>query len=197
MSYGFQVLNSAGEVVIDDTSPVYHLGATATLSPTGTAGSYNTFDISSYVGGTNLVFFNLPVGALVSRLGSTLFSGLSSLSIRQAVLASSLTPLTSGFGMQVFDASGNLTFQAADDLIPITAGYSLPTSSAGVGTQGEAWFSIPTPAFYFDGSVNPGYRLAEGISRTATSSIQFVGTVIGPGIGATTSAYDLLVIGAN
>ena len=200
MTFGFFVNNANGERVIDDESPLFHVTQDVTINYTsGSAGQYS-FDLSSYVDGNSLIFVNVPSGDFLVTYLTTFYFPNSTMQIRKCVLADALTKASSGFGMQVLDASGNLTWRADKSILAVTDPYTLPGSTFGTGTLttgGEDWFCIPNTRIYYQPN-GPSYlQIAEGFQRPDATTIKGKSISVSTGPILSTSPQDLLIVGAK
>jgi hypothetical protein len=124
MAVGLEVYNDAGALVIDSNSPNYSLLASGTAS-SGTAVSFTSTTVRPLV----FVRFNTPnrfvrISALSNNSvtfqtydlqeGTGNFANPVAGSTEYKVfgIASTLTPSSPGFGLNVFDAAGNLIFDS-------------------------------------------------------------------------------------
>lgn len=152
MSFGFRALNDFGEVVVDETSPVYAISSVGTLSGATTSFNSPTFGpLFSYTIPPNdeLIFFRLPsVGNMVYRAPSNLagqngwLSNLQNLQFFRARRVSAFSGTPSGFGMVIRDASGNITYRADQDTAAINEGIELPFTTQTFSSSFE-WYCIP------------------------------------------------------
>lgn len=131
MTYGIRITNANGEIVIDDQYPVLTIGQEVTLTgtpnTTGEAGLYNYPNF--YSGLTNIAFVQLGVGDFVLRGPSTtVVSNRPSLNVRKVLLASD-KPVSSGFGLAVYNAQGDLCYDAGSDLVSVRDLLALPDFS--------------------------------------------------------------------
>lgn len=134
MSYGIEIYNSNGNIVIDSNYPCLQLFNGQVLNGTYD-NSFGFYRYNVYKG--NLIFFNLNVGQWVGIDGNgVMCSNFPTLKIREVLLEGSLDvdPLYS-YGIQVYDSNGNVTYSGGSevevikDVIKIPGGYAV-TSGA-------------------------------------------------------------------
>lgn len=179
MSYGFLAENDNGEVVIDDTLPIYALvNETSVSGTTSTDHSYYEYDPCA---GSTPLFYELPVGSfLLVGEGGKIVSDQSSLNVREAQDISTQTSL-GGYGMEVYDASGNLVFSSGYDMVPIDDKY-VGSQDFDAGTQTNItasgdWVHISSAKLFevveFRSGVPNVFRLlAAGLFRNSTTEYE-------------------------
>lgn len=152
MTYGFKVYNSNSEVVLDETSPVYVVEKRETLAGASTGLTDGNGDpIYKWTLPTTneLMFFKLPavVDAFFGRGARNLigihgwWSTLSSVDIIRLREVSSKADGT-GYGVNVFDSSGDLTYTANEETFVIGDILSLSFDQTAQPNTDE-WFCIP------------------------------------------------------
>jgi hypothetical protein len=214
MSYGFQLLNNAGQVLANDTDYNYALVASGTCNVTSTSASTQV-SFSNSTGEQPLIFIrNASTKYLAKQsVGATYFSvymfelnvnGYRSVTTGsfeyRVYLPMKALPTTvpSGdeYGIHIFDASGQKTFDSTKSypLITGVANLALPgdTSEASVtlpaGTVSNPWIDISNLPTYYVGLgyilstyilTYRGMRVANGKLETAACQL-FIGS--GPGV---------------
>jgi hypothetical protein len=117
MSYGIEVKNENGEVIIDDTFQSYLLSDTTTLS--GTAAGNNLF-FYAIGGGVQLpAFVEMEVGDFLGAGGNSFFSFKSSLTFRTGKPANEFSDPT-GYGAVAYNAAGEKTWFANAAVVTVT-----------------------------------------------------------------------------
>lgn len=182
MSYGFSVSNTNGETVIDDQS-------TLIMVDTVTTGGYSsTFSFGGQtwylysVPANILPMFKMSVGRSIVRLTdtpTTFWATDSNLEIARCKFAKDVS-LSSGYGMRVFDSSGNVVYEASKRLMPFRGLYYKTTNSSGGGwsqsTQGGNYFTITSNNIAnFYGPDPAGVIVHCGFTRSGTSSLSGIG----------------------
>lgn len=194
MSYGFEVTNAAGEVLVNSDDPAFQIVADETL--TGTAfGSFYQYD---YVDSTALVFANLGVGDWIVKYLNYIYSNLASLPVRKVKPSNLLTDPTSGYGMVIYDATGDITYCASNDLMDINNMFILPANASTVSCS-DTWFAVASnrPDLndpFMNGT--PGYLLATGVKRESATTIVKHVEQVGSGPPYANTSTDISVISA-
>lgn len=184
MAFGFQVFNSAGEVVVNDTD--YTIQMKRELTKTGTAvsgvpGSVWLFD-HTFLDTSNFLFFNLSVGDAVAVdpfQPTRFYANKSSMLVREVQVSRLITP-GQGYGLEVYDMNGNCTYSASENLIAVknwwdsspNTGNTVGAPGINVTTNGEGWFAIPRPGFWTFAPDSSRYDIALGVERDATNHIK-------------------------
>jgi hypothetical protein len=149
MSYGFLAENDNGEIVIDDSLPIYSLVNETTVSGT-TSPDHSWYEYDACVGATPL-FYKMPnPSILLTGENGKILSGESSLQVREAQNISG-RPSLGGYGMEIFDASGNMVFSSSYDMVPIDDQYVAEidfdnSTSVDITASGD-WVHLPSTAF--------------------------------------------------
>ena len=115
MTYGFEARNSSGELVIDGEYPVEVLNVEKTI--TGTLYSTGIYEFS-FPPTNTIRFWKMSVGDVVTQYPSGFLCNKSSFTVRESIPVSQ-SPAPSGYGMVVYDASGNRVFQADQETASI------------------------------------------------------------------------------
>lgn len=123
MSYGFEVINADGAVVIDSEFPSVFLDNETTITGAKVFADYDVYRFTLTQTGY-APFFNVPVGEWVSYSGAysaqPLFYGSQeTFTIRKAIFLSETTYTPDGYGMEIYDASGDALFSSSESLIPV------------------------------------------------------------------------------
>lgn len=168
MTYGINILNAAGELVMDGSTPTYLLDSETTVSGTSVTAGWN---FANTPAGT-LRFWKLEVGDAISKYPGGFIGNKSSFQIRD-VKRASLFSTPSGYGLVTFDASGALTYASASSLLAIGDKYSVP--NGGSATTSDEWVALESwqVALAVVGPTT-GARLSAGVQRnTSTTYIQY------------------------
>jgi len=146
MAYGFSAENDNGEIVIDDSLPIYSLVDETTVSGT-TSPDHSWYEYDACVGATPL-FYKMPnPSVLLPGENGKILSGESSLQVREAQDISG-RPSLGGYGMEIFDASGNMVFSSSYDMVPIDDQYVAEvdydnSTSVDITASGD-WVHLPS-----------------------------------------------------
>lgn len=205
MAYGFEITNALGETVVNNLTPVYQTasggavikdhdshGSLQHLSGVSTAAAagYSVYEVIAPAPDA-LMFFRLPTpGTWVAprqtytarsgpNAGSTvhhIYAGTRSLEVAFYRPASSIhAPATSGYGLEVYDAAGNVTFTSHGALLAAET-FLLPVSEALVDVGNREWFTHP---YNLPDVRNGAYHLTTIHRHSATQvqqkSLYFVG----------------------
>lgn len=158
MPYGFYIRNSDNRVVVDDTF------YTLQVLRTGTLNNWSSYldDYEQAIprqDDNSLIFFNGTNGKKVTgpvllnaRVGYRILSNNTApINYAEVVLSSYFSKSASGYGLEVFDANGNLTFTSTRDLVargnfhvmPGTSGtgYVYPSQSFS-DTADNNWWTV-------------------------------------------------------
>jgi len=175
--YGFEVSNNLGEVVISSETPVYHFSNQITVFPSDP----NRFAVPRN-SPKDLHFYQFPVGAEIGYAQYTSFTGdptadairsnLSQLTIRiYRPIADYVAPSTSGYGLEVFDANGNLTFTSEKELLACDAG--VVTGNGNTTDIGDSeWISPGMPVVYQQESGGVYSALTNLLKRSSQNSVR-------------------------
>lgn len=190
MSYGISITNNNNETVVDAQSSLLVVETETTLSPNASNNTQGPIWYRYTTPANKLVMFNIPVGHSLVRVTNEptyFWSTLSSASVAYCDFAKDVT-LSSGYGMRVFDASGNAVFDASEKTLIFKGLYRKQGAPTGAwspqATQGGNYFTIPTNdigSFY--GPEPAGAVFFAGFRRNGTSSIEGVGFSAGTGVG--------------
>jgi len=173
--YGFEVNNNLGEVVISSETPVYHFSNQITVSPSDP----NRFAVPRS-SPRDLHFYEFPVGAEIGYAKYTSFTGdptadairsnLSQLTVRiYKPISDYVTPSTSGYGIEVLDSSGDLTFTSEKELLACDGGVVAGNGNTTFIGDAE-WISPGMPVVYqqFAGGIYSVFaNLLERSSQTS------------------------------
>lgn len=164
MTYGINILNAAGELVMDGSSPTYLLETATTVTGTAVTAGWNFPNTPT---GT-LRFWRLSVGDAISKYPGGFIGNKATFDIRN-VKRASLFGVPSGYGLVTFSASGALTYASASSLLVIGDKYSIP--NGGSVTTSDEWVALESWQVAL-GLVGPttGARLSAGVQRSATST---------------------------
>lgn len=202
MAYGFYASNANNEVVIDDTNMSLQVKSAGTVSgQTVQMGSY--YINNAYPLGADrysvLPFVRLPnVGDWVCACDGLLFSNRSSLYITRAAAVSDMSgvPVGQGYGMEVYDSSGNITFSSARDLVAVTGSFVItPDSTTVHQTTAKDFYIGFSTVIYESFSSASAFVDAYGIERVA-NGIRCFRTPLGDIIAGSKSPNDFLVLAA-
>lgn len=178
MTYGIEISNSNGEIVIDSEYPAVYLSQEVTVSGSVHGAAY--YYTPAQVG--NMPFFQLPVGSWAAFAGTSqnkpyYYSDLASITVRSALPINKMPPPDDSYGMECFDATGVLTFSTAENLIPILGmTQDLENNpSEGSFSPGAEWVCPTASKFELVPFSEDEwlYRLM-GIKRTATDQMDAV-----------------------
>lgn len=152
MSYGFNVIDAAGRLMVDEKAGALHYIGQATYVGTDGNASFLNFDINS-PGGAPLPFIEVTPGA-GQQVSITNVYNVSGSTWRVTAIAMvdskihCFAPLAVGsvavgaWGLQVFDAAGNVKYDTTRKPLAITQSASFPagsgTVSAGAATDAGA-----------------------------------------------------------
>lgn len=157
--YGFEVSNNLGELVISSETEVYQFSKSITIGNAGFREGTYVFDVPRD-SPDDLHFFLLPSGSRIGYgkyapfsqpFGSSfdpMRSNMSQLTVRVFTPISKLqNPSGSGYGMEVYNSSGDLTFTASREMLACDSGVVLANGSQ--TTIGDAeYFSPGMPVLY-------------------------------------------------
>lgn len=192
MSYGFSVSNTNGETVIDDQSTLIMVdtvttgGYSATFQPSFSSPVWYRYLMPAGV----LPMFKVNVGRSLVRISNAsneFWSTDSNIEVARCKFAKDVS-LSSGYGMRVFDGSGNVVYEASKRLMPFRGLYYKTTNSSGGGwsqsTQGGNYFTITSNNIAnFYGPEPAGLIHHCGFTRTGSSSLSGIGFADSFGIG--------------
>lgn len=180
MSYGFEAINAAGEVVIDGSFPVYELSAPSTV--TGTSfGSQGDYSFPLQPSGT-LRFWQLGVGDGISRTPTLFIGNKQTFTVRDVVPASSL-PAPSGYGMAIYGASGQKVYATNGELLTIGDKYSVELQANNVRPPinvSDSWVAIETFTLNILSSGIPGgggtgFTVSSGVKKISSTQMEYYG----------------------
>jgi len=188
MAYGIEVKNAGSEIVIDDLYPAVFLSASATRTGTAFTNPPGVSQIASFRyprDNSKIQFANLGVGDFLikARYGDYFHSNKSSLQFRDAVLSSTL-PAPTGYGVAVYNTSGELCFTAGNDLIPIRDEVELVQAGTLVNESGS-WVCIAeTPIRFVAPQAGFAYVQSSGVKRVNSTQYEYMSyvTQLGPPI---------------
>lgn len=174
MAYGFSAENDNGEIVIDDSLPIYSLVNETTVSGT-TSPDHDFYEYDACVGATPL-FYKMPnPSVLLPSENGKILSRESSLQVREAQDISG-RPSLGGYGMEIFDASGNMVFSSSYDMVPIDDQYVAEvdydnSTSVDITASGD-WVYLPSTTlrakYIASGSTDVGLY-AFGLRRSSSN----------------------------
>lgn len=182
MAYGFLAQNDSGQTVINDTQPLYVKFRTGTLSNSGTTnyGAYKFYNSGNSIASSEeIVLFSCGVGGWITFNLALNFSYTGEMCSNQSSLSytvfgprSDLASPT-GYGMAVFNNSGQCMWDAESTLTRITNAGVIPgsvcsgkTYSSSVVTGSNAVYCASGPAVV---NFQEGYYQMSAY-RSATSS---------------------------
>jgi len=171
MSYGFEAYNSSGELVIDDNLPVYILDTEFTV--TGTQfGSTSRYEFPR-PGANTLRFWEVPVGEGVATFPNGFIGSKSSFTVRDIVRVP-LAPPPTGYGMVVYDSSGQRVYQSTSDMITIGDRYSVTTDGSVIGgsnvSVSDEWVAFDSWQYSIrENNDFRGLALCAGVYRSSSS----------------------------
>lgn len=178
MTYGFEARNSSGEVVIDQSFPVYELSEEKTVVAYESDSSGVIWRFSLPPAGT-LRFWKMEVGDGVSLAPTYFANTKQTFLVRDVVRASILTAPT-GYGMAVYNPSGQLTYSSNGELMTIGDKYFVTPAFGGTAqsvSTTDQWIAIETlvanliPEFFqFFGAA-----FTSGCRRVTASSYEYFG----------------------
>jgi hypothetical protein len=178
MSYGISITNNSNETVVDDTNTLILVDSEFTGSPVASFSGWYRYDVPANV----LPMFKVNVGVSLVRISNSynqFWATTSSIDIAYCKFAKDIT-LSTGYGMRVFDASGNVVYDASEKLLPFKGLYYKTTNSSGGGwsqsTQGGNYFTITSNNIAnFYGPEPAGVIVHCGFTRSGTSSLSGIG----------------------
>lgn len=145
MSYGFEARNAANEIVIDNSFPVYELGAASTI--TSNLPDSQGVNWSFPLPPTGVLrFWKLNVGDGISLAPDKFIGNKQTFTIRDVVPASSL-PTPSGYGMAIYGSNGQKVYATNGQLLTIGDKYSVQLQSNGSRPPvnvSDSWVAIET-----------------------------------------------------
>jgi hypothetical protein len=172
MSYGLDVRNSSGELVIDNGQPVYILDSEFTV--TGTQYLSNSWFEFTRPGSNTLRFWKVPVGEGIAAFPNGFMGSKSTFTVRD-IIRVPLSPSPSGYGMVVYNAGGNRVYQTTSEMVTIGDRYSVTTDGTLIGgtsvTVSDEWVAfdswryslIPQTSFR-------GLNLSAGVYRDSSTT---------------------------
>lgn len=172
MSYGFEARNAAGELVIDDFSPVYILGSATTV--TGTQFGSQPWYSFTRPSSNTLRFWQLSVGDGIAAYPNGFMGSKSSFTVRD-IIRVPLAAAPTGYGFVVYDASGNRVYQSSSDMITIGDKYTVTTNGFLTGgttvSTSDQWVALESWQY----SIRPadpifGIALAGGAYRDSSTT---------------------------
>ena len=177
MSYGFEVRNAANEIVIDDSFPVYELGAPSTITSNSPDSSGTNWSFPLPPTGV-LRFWKLNVGDGISLAPDKFIGNKQTFTIRDVVPASSL-PTPSGYGMAIYDSNGQKVYATNGELLTIGDKYSVQLQSDGSRPPvnvSDSWVAIETFALnIIPASPLFGATLSSGTQRISATQMRQYG----------------------
>lgn len=181
MSYGFEVSNQLGEIVISSNERIFQFSHTRLLNPAdpNTPNDYQ-FRRESF---KDVYFMKLPVGSELGLIGFNnqiggpgeywRFTGPSPLEILVFREISELGPVSGGgYGLEVFDSSGDLTFTSKRQTL--VAQSALIPSDESVVTIGDfTYINLPMGVRYERYGPNRNvYRYFHWVNRTSQTQVR-------------------------
>jgi len=133
MTYGFKAENSSGEIVIDGEYPVEVLSVEQTI--TGTLYSSGVYEFP-FPSSASIRFWKMGVGDAITQYPSGFLGNKSSFVVRDSIPVSS-SPIATGYGMVIYDGSGNRVFQADQETASIGDRYTVQ-GNLGVSSKIDA-----------------------------------------------------------
>lgn len=201
MAYGFSAKNDNGEIVIDDSLPIYSLVNETTVSGT-TSLDHSWYEYDSCVGATPL-FYKMPnPSVLLPGENGKILSGQSSLQVREAQDISG-RPSLGGYGMEVFNASGDMVFSSSYDMVPIDDRYVAEVdydnnTSVDITSSGD-WVHLPSTTlrakYVAPGSTDVALY-AFGLRRSSSTLYEVRGLfvrIIATGVSGAPSSFNGVV----
>lgn len=190
MAYGFNQSNSNGEIVISDENPAMYISEQRTLTSTSNQGGvywfpYNT-DNTLVMG-----FAHIPVGRVVGGNGKVFYSDADTIQVRDVTPFIDNPPpgLGTGWGTEVYDANGNVTYSDNNFICEVGDIYTWPGGGLNdldpIITSGEGWFSFLKDSQGLRSQVAGGGQYVDhffymgGISRTAVDRVVYAYALTG------------------
>lgn len=182
MTYGLQIKNSNNEIVIDDEHPVFVFERQFSVSSSvfGTwNGTTNRKLNAAFPPNDKLYFFQLPVGGRLSEIDRALNNGtpyeletnLTSVTFIECSITS-VSASTGGYGMAVFNQSGNPVFVTNELMLPVRDVLTLNFTPTVFATARE-WFCIPQSfSALFQNSTIGFFYAGTGVERVTSNTIR-------------------------
>tara|TARA_R110000737_G_scaffold4011_2_gene13232 strand:- start:2992 stop:3645 length:654 start_codon:yes stop_codon:yes gene_type:complete len=217
MAYGFEVTNGDDQIVINDTQALYVKKSTGTLSNSGTTNMgyykfYSSGNASLGSSSEDIILWTCPVGKFISfNLGGTdtnvgeMCSDSSSISYVRYTPRTSVSNPT-GFGVAVYNESGQCTWDSDSIVTPISNGGRLESSSMTSKTWNSGTYTGSNAVALSGGNLiadfDQGYWTVAAKRLTSTTwrfENEKVYDLTGTGIsGGTTFESDLsFMLGSN
>jgi len=138
MTYGFEAYNSSGEKVIGDEYPLFVLSEEKTITGTNpdSSGNYKF----PYPNTGQVRFWKLDPGDGISAWPNGFIGSKQTFTIRDTIPVSSASA-PSGYGMVVFDTSGQKVFSATSETLPSGDKYRVEPGG-GTIVLSDQWVSI-------------------------------------------------------
>jgi len=169
VTFGINVFNEDGEVVIDTENPTQVLlNETSVTGSEQEPGLYKFPQLSS----GQIRFWKMSVGDGIASAPGFFLGNKQTFTVRDTVPVSD-TPAPTGYGVVVYDSSGSKVFSASSETIPIGDLLFVEKSGATASTSDE-WVSIQSPGISIVPEQIPGqpiqYKvLAGGVFRDSLS----------------------------
>lgn len=177
MSYGFEAINAAGEVVIDNSFPVYELGSPSTVTSNLPDSQGLNWSFPLQPAGV-LRFWQLNVGDAISIATNQFIGNKQTFTIRDVVRASSL-PTPTGYGMAIYGSNGQRVYATNGELLTIGDKYTVELQPGNVRPPvnvSDSWVAIETlvlnliPITGLTGAI-----LSSGTKRISSAQMEFYG----------------------
>lgn len=168
MAYGFEVYNSSGELLIDDDFPTMYLHQ---------AGNFSGSPISSATAPDSVLLVQLPVGGYAGLdLNGNLYTNVASLNYRRGKLTSALSPSSTGYGVEIYNSSGQVTWSANQTTLAFGDRFTFTFTAAQFTTAEvtclEEWFVIPGSLYVAKPNTTLYLRGVWAVERTASNRIR-------------------------
>lgn len=149
--YGFSITNNNNQIIIDTKYKIFQLFDKVTIS-----GVYDSiYKIYKYSGSpSDFKLFDIPVGKFVGRThDGGLISDMPTLTIRKLRLSSNI-PIVNQYGIQLFNESGECTYQSGAEVEYVTDKYS-PSGTSAYYSSGSTIPDFPYNVSYYEKAINP------------------------------------------
>jgi len=167
MSFGINIKNTNGDLLIDQTLTAYMLSDSGTVSGQDIGGGYYLYERGVEVPNIREVFIQCDVGEFLGTSTTGFVSTQSTIDYRALKLAKDL-PDPTGYGLIVYDDLGQKVWFANGSVAIMDSSAKIDVS--GSYTSSSDWVYITTvlPYYTFGGGA---YRsLVQGVRRTTSSN---------------------------
>jgi len=168
MSYGIEIRNSSGDVIIDNDNPAYMLSLSDTISGTSIGGGYYIYRFGNELPSEPFVFTKMSVGDFWGSAQDGFVSNQSTREIRVLKQANDL-PDPTGYGLVVYNSSGEKVWFANGSVALVNSSTTIAVNGSHTTSSDWVYLTTRLPYFTLPPGLTTGFSLSTGVKRVSLS----------------------------